>query len=220
MYAPSARYSNSVRILWPAPRPAFIFERVFTMTAMHRISVAWQNWPGAPGVSQLFMTGGIVQANVDAVRSFFNAMVGVLPSGLTIQVPSIGDDLDDATGKIVGAWNVATTPPVVTGTATGAYPGNAGAVIHWQTALVKNGRRVRGRTFIVPLSSATAYESNGSLSSTTITTLQTAANGLVTALTPNFCVWHRPTGFSGGEFASIASAKVPDLAVSLRSRRQ
>lgn len=185
---------------------------------MHRIAVSWQGWPGAPGVSQHFQTGGIVQANIDAVRSFYNALVTLIPSGLTIQVPSIGDDIDDASGLIVGSWSVATTPAVVTGTGAGAYAGNAGAVIHWQTALVVNRRRVRGRTFIVPLVS-TAYDTAGSLSTAAQGVLQTAANGLIAALTPNYCVWHRPSSFSTGQFASVASARVPDLAVSLRSRR-
>jgi hypothetical protein len=188
------------------------------MTTMNRVSVTWQSWPGAPGVTQLYLTGGIVQANVDAIRAFFQAFVGSLPSGLVIQVPASGDTIDDATGNINGAWSVATTPSNVTGTGAGAYAGNAGAVIHWLTGDVVNGRRVRGRTFVVPII-GTAYDAAGSLSSTTLTTLQTAANGLVTAIDPNFAVWHRPTQFAVGSSHSIISARVPDLAVSLRSRR-
>lgn len=188
------------------------------MATMNRVSVTWQSWPGAPGITQLYLTGGIDQAAVDAIRAYFNALVTLLPSGLVIQVPSSGDTLDDASGNINGAWSVAVTPTNVVGTGSGAYAGNAGAVTHWLTGDVVNGRRVRGRTFLVPLVS-TAYDTAGSISTAALSTLQTAANGLVTAIDPNFAVWHRPTQFAAGSSHSIISARVPDLAVSLRSRR-
>lgn len=189
------------------------------MTTMNRVSVAWQNWPGAPGVTQLYVTGAITQPSVDSIRSFFQALVSLIPSGLTIQVPSSGDQIDDVTGRITGAWSVASTPAVVTGTASGNYAGNAGAVIHWLTTVVVNNRRLRGRTFIVPLSGGATYDTGGSLAPATITTLTTAANGLVTALGVTLAIWHRPTNFSGGSSAAVTSVRVPDLAVSLRSRR-
>lgn len=188
------------------------------MANINRVSCAWQGWPGAPGVTQLYLTSGIDQAAVDAIRAFWQALVTILPSGLTIQVPSSGDVLNDVNGTIVDAWSVATTPAVVTGSGSGAYAGNAGAIIHWLTTDVVNGRRVRGRTFVVPLVGS-AYDTSGSIATAVLTTLTTAANGLVAAIDPNFAVWHRPTQFAIGSSHSISSVRVPDLAISLRSRR-
>lgn len=201
--------------------------------ALHRVNCAWQNWPGAPGLTTFFLTDA-TQTKVDAIRTFFNSIAGVIPSGLTIQVPASGDELNIGDGTIAATWSVATTPTVVTGSGAGAYAGNAGAVIHWLTSVVIGGRRVRGRTFIVPMIS-TQYETNGSLTSAAITTLTNAATTLSTSLGTSLVVYSRPvqahtkydpkTGTPtvvaarGGTTASVSGIRVPDLAVSLRSRR-
>jgi hypothetical protein len=184
-----------------------------------RVRVAWQNWPGAPGVSTFYADETITQAAIDSLRAFFNGCGALLPTGLTIQVPSSGDIIDQGTGSLTGAWSVATTPTVVTGSGgTGVYAGNAGAVIHWLTPDLFGGRRLRGRSFLVPLI-GTAYENNGSLSSATISAISGAATTFLAAVPGMWNVWHRPRpGFAGGN-GTIESFRVPDLAVSLRSRR-
>lgn len=188
------------------------------MPSLSRINVAWQNWPGAPGVTTFFRIGQASQTDVDGIRAFFNAFANLLPTALTINVPGQGDVIDDATGNIISAWAVGTTPTTVTGTGGGAYAGNAGACVHWLTTTIVNNRRVRGRSFLVPLI-ASAYDTSGSLATATITTLTTAANGLLAAMNPNQAVWHRPTKFAQGSSAAVNGMRVPDLAVSLRSRR-
>ena len=185
---------------------------------MARVSVAWQGWPGSPGVTQLYMAPSVPQASVDAVRSFFAALVGLLPSGLTINVPSSGDLVEDQNGKLSGTWSVGVTPAPVIGNAAAAYSGVSGAVVHWLTAGVANGRRVRGRTFLVPLTQG-AYDTSGSLLGASLTTIQNAAAGLVTGAGGNFLVWHRNTAFAQGSSFPVTSSRVPDLAVALRSRR-
>lgn len=188
------------------------------MTDLNRVRVAWQGWPGSPGVSTFYLVTSPTQSQIDAIRAFFNSLAGSLPSGLTITVPASGDTIDDATGLIVNSWAVVTPPTVVTGTGTGNYAGNAGAVCHWLTSTVLNRRRVRGRTFLVPLVS-TAYDTAGSLSTTMISTISAAATTLTSALGTNFRVWHRPVNGAAGASAVVTGFRVPDLAVSLRSRR-
>lgn len=190
-----------------------------------RLSVAWQNWPGAPGVTQLYFDPTTsMQPQVDAVRAFFFSIQGLLPTGLTINVPASGDLLEATTGQISGTWSTATTPLTVTGAGTGNYAGNAGAVVHWLTTTVVDGRRLRGRTFIVPLV-AIAYDTAGSLAATANTTLTNAAATLVTSSAGSMQVWHRPAKATptkaahAGSTAVVTSSRVPDLAVSLRSRR-
>lgn len=189
------------------------------MATISRISCVWQQWPGAPGVTQFYADdAATLQDVVDDIRAFFEAIKALLPSGLTISVPGNGDNLNDVTGQISGAWSVGVTPTVVTCTGVGAYAGNAGAVVHWLTGGTINGRRVRGRTFLVPLIN-TAYDTSGSISTAALATLQTAANGLVTGSGGDLVVWHRPTNFAGGSSFQWNGNRIPDLAVSLRSRR-
>lgn len=195
------------------------------MAGLNRVSVAWQNWPGAPGVSQFYLDTVAAQSSVDAIRTFFNALAGLLPQGLTITVPSSGDIIEEQNGKLAGTWSVGTAPVVVTGTNPSTYAGNAGGVVHWLTQGTAKNRRIRGRTFLVPLSS-TAYDASGSMASAALTTIQTAASALVTSMAGNMVVWHRPIMQKGtgvvitpGSSADVTSSRVPDLAVSLRSRR-
>lgn len=196
--------------------------------ALARLSCAWQNFPGAPGVTQLYGDSPTMQPMCDAARAFFFAVQGLLPAGLTITVPNSGDIIDETTGTITGSWVVGTAPPLVTATGTGAYAGNAGAVVHWLTQTVAKGRRVRGRTFLVPIV-GNAYDSTGSLTPATVTTITNAANALVSSVSGGMQVWHRPvyavpkttppTLVTPGSKATVTTTRVPDLAVSLRSRR-
>jgi len=183
-----------------------------------RVNVAWQNWPGAPGVTVFYADTTGMQTTVDGLRAFFNSCAALLPSGMTITVPGTGDNIDEATGALVGTWAVGTPPVVVTATGAGAYAGNAGAVVHWLTASVINGRRLRGRTFLVPLI-ATAYDTSGSIVASALTTLNNAATTLLAGAGTNLKIWHRPDPPAAGSVAAWNGYRIPDLAVSLRSRR-
>jgi hypothetical protein len=201
--------------------------------ALARVNCAWQNWPGSPGVSTFFFSV-ISQAKIDALRTFFNSLAAFFPTGLTIQVPSSGDYIDETDGGIGGSWAVGTTPTVVTGTSSAAYAGHAGMCIHWLTTGIVAGRRLRGRTFLVPVTSL-SFEGNGTPTASAQTTLSNAANTLLTAVGTDMAVWSRPvkahtkydpkTGAStaiparDGSFAAVNGFRIPDLAISLRSRR-
>lgn len=189
------------------------------MADIQRYNVAWQNWPGAPGVSTFYAALGTdVSTVTDALRAFYNSLITLLPTGLTIQVPATGDIISDQTGDITGSWSDGTPVTVVTATGAGAYAGNAGAIVHWLTGGVVNGRRVRGRTFIVPLVGS-QFDGNGSLSASCLTALNGAATTLLGALGSAQVVWHRPKGVVPGSSFAVTSHRVPDLAISLRSRR-
>jgi len=191
---------------------------------MYRINASWQNWPGAPGLTTFYQDPAVAQPNPGAVRSFFNSLISYLPPGLTVTVASSGDLIEEDRGTLAGTWSATPAPTVVTGIGTGAYAGNAGAVVHWLTSTVVRTRRLRGRSFIVPLVN-TAYDGSGSLSTAFMTQLQSAADGLVNATPGHLVVWNRPIKAKGqpatvlGSKGPVIGARVPDLAVSLRSRR-
>lgn len=193
-----------------------------------RVSCSWQNWPGAPGVSQFYGDGASIQPLLDALHTFFEVVKTQLPTGLTITIPGSGDLIDETTGKITGSYGGLIPPALTTGTGAASYAGNAGAVVHWLSSTVVDGRRLRGRTFLVPLTSG-AYDSSGSIAATYLTSLQNAAAALVSSTGSTMQVWHRPvyavpkttppTLVKPGSRATVTSSRVPDLAVSLRSRR-
>ena len=181
-----------------------------------RIRSTWQNWPGAPGITDFYTNDLTVATYVPVVRSFWDAIKALLPNGISIQVSGAADEINEVNGQLVGSQST-TTPAAVLGTAAGAYAGASGAVVNWNTSGVISGKRVRGKTFLVPL--VGVNDTSGSLTTGTITSLQTAAAGLITGFGGTLVVFARPREFTGGQAHVVTSASVPDLAAVLRSRR-
>jgi len=105
--------------------------------------------------------------------SFFNAIKGNFPTPLTWNIPNDGDEIDDATGTLVGGWSGTAGGPVAA-TGTAAHAAGVGGYIQWNTNAVVNGRRVKGRTFLCPLK-YDDYDAAGTLTSATITDFVNAA---------------------------------------------
>lgn len=191
--------------------------------AITRITAQWVGFRGAPGYSNFFFDGVFtdesgVEAAALAVREFFQSARSHMPSGCNVTVQSAADILDEVSGQITSVVDFA-APPVVTGLGDGVYSAATGAVVNWNTQDYVNGRRVRGRTFLVPLSSE-AFDSNGDIAAATLIALREGANDLVTAtLEAPLCVWHRPVNGAGGSSHVVTSSTVPDLGAVLRSRR-
>lgn len=191
--------------------------------AITRITAQWTGFRGSPGYSNFFFDGayadeGGVEAAALAVADFFTAFRDELPSGTNITVQPTGDLVDEASGQITSVIDFA-APPAVLGSDSRTYSAATGAVVNWNTQDYVNGRRVRGRTFLVPLSSG-AFDGSGDLASGALTKLRTAANGLVEAtLDHPLCIWHRPVNGAGGSSHVVTNATVPDLGAVLRSRR-
>jgi hypothetical protein len=183
---------------------------------MNRVRVSWSNFPGAPGLSTFYVGSGVT--DMTAIKAFFQSVSTLLPNATAVTVPNAGDQISEANGQITGAWAGSNGGTVTSIAAAGAFAGSAGACVDWLCALIVRGRRVQGRTFLVPLV-GTAYDNNGSLTSGTITTIQNAATALIVALAGELKVWSRPTATAAGANATIISARIPDLAITLRSRR-
>lgn len=194
-----------------------------------RVRVVWSNFVGAPGVST-FYWGGDGVPNVGSLRTFFAALAAYLPNGVTVQVPSSGDILATGDGKAHGAW-VTSNQAVVTGTDVNGYAGPVGALVRWQTDTFVGGRRLRGKTFIVPLANDW-NGSNGHIHPGAVTAIQNAASALVTAGGGGWHIFARPFTPSAeqaasenppaartGSSAAITSAVVPNLTAVMRSRR-
>lgn len=184
------------------------------MVDISRVRTAWTGFVGAPGVTTMYFYD--TATAVDSVHTFFNNIQTYLPSDVHLQVENVGDVIDDATGNLVDTWT-SDSVGEVTGSDGGSYAAPAGAVVDWLTNTIGAHRRLRGRSFIVPLADA-CYQSDGTLDTTHRAGIQSAASGLVEAQSASFCVWHRGVGGAGSS-GLVTSAFVPDLVAILRSRR-
>lgn len=188
-----------------------------------RVQVRWDGFLGAPGYSSFYFAGGgglvsDAQQVADRVADAFDGLFSVLPTGVAADVQSEVEVIDSDTGTIIDFREI--TPEASrNGTGTGGYSAASGGVVNWRTNDVRFGRRIRGRTFIVPMA-GTAYEADGTLSTAGRSALQSFGSTMVGGdIDSEFGVWSRPRDGSGGVFASATGYSVPDMAAVLRSRR-
>ncbi len=200
------------------------------MAPILRVKARWSGFQGSPGYSIFHFKDFAAEtyavsdatAVVNKTRAMFLAVAGLLPSVVSVDVQTDVELIDHNTGDLMDVLN-ASPVATVTGGASGTapYAAASGAVISWRTTQVRNGRRIRGRTFFVPLSSS-AFESNGTLTSGALTSLGIAGTGMITPGDgPDFGVYARPTGpdATDGEFAQAMGYTAPDIGAVLRSRR-
>lgn len=191
--------------------------------AISRITAVWSGFRGAPGYSNFFFGGEVDDSSTAGdlarkVRGFFADLASALPASVNINLDGQVTIIDEANGQITGVVDF-TAPGTVTGTGGGDYSAASGAVVNWNTNGYRNGRRIRGRTFLVPLASA-AYDSQGDIGSQALEDIRDAANQLSNGSTVlPMVVWSRPVGGAGGSAEPVAGYNVPDLGAILRSRR-
>lgn len=191
--------------------------------AIHRITTVWRGFQGAPGYSNFFFTGdgsgGQAAESRSRVVSFFNTVNALLPNDVELLTEGEAAIIDEQTGSIVDYEMIVPDPTPAGGGDPGGYSAASGAVVTWTTAGVVNGRRVRGRTFLVPLSGI-AYQADGTLTSSALATLNEGAEEMVgNAFESGFGIWSRPGTSGAGAFFEVTGWRVPDMAAVLRSRR-
>lgn len=184
------------------------------MGDISRVRSTWTGFLGAPGVTTMYFVD--TSTAVESVHAFWASMSGDIPGDVDIQVESAGDTIESTTGALTGAW-VSDPVAVVHCGGSGVYAAPVGACVDWLTGTIAHGRRLRGRSFIVPIT-ASSFQSDGTLLDAFKDNLTTYATTLITEQSASFCIWHRGTG-SDGSTGIVTSAHVPDMAAVLRSRR-
>lgn len=177
-------------------------------------------WSGAqitgPGVTTWYLaetaTGFLSDINI-----FWGNVGNRFPAGLTVYTSNTGDLIDVDTGALSGTWTDGIVSSVNTSGA-GAYAGGVGARIKWSTSGVRNGRRVRGSTFLVPLL-ASSYATDGTIDAAVLGSIQGFVNTLSTSLSPDLRIYSRPSGGQAGQASTVTGATVPDQVSWLRTRR-
>lgn len=190
---------------------------------MIRITAQWTGFVGAPGYSNFYFArgGGIIGDERQVAVRTYNALINlqdVLPTDVTLSIASEAAIIDSDTGEAIDFLPL-DVDDTFSGQGTGGYSGASGAVVNWRTGDVRFGRRIRGRTFLVPLAGS-CYDGDGSLTTTALTDIRDFAAAMVGGdLDSELGVWSRPRNGSGGVFATVTGYSVPDLAAVLRSRR-
>ena len=158
----------------------------------------------------------------DNIRSAWAVWAAIMAQTCTITQDSIVEVVESTSGEVT---NEHTITPLAALTTSGAatFAAGVGARVRWRTSVFHNSRRVVGSTFVVPLGT-TAYESNGTLTSSTISSLNTGATTLLSAMSADnldLVVWHRNTApaVEDGFSADVTSASIPDQVSWLKSRR-
>lgn len=199
------------------------------MASLARVTINWTGFIGAPGYTNLYFRnatpGTIDQAVVDnavaKTEALVTAIKPMVPNTVILGVDASVEEINDTNGNLVAFW-AATVAAAAAGTGTGAYAAPAGACIAWSTNTVRNSRRIRGRSFIVPLS-GNATANDGTIDTNDLTDLRNAATALRAASgASRLVIWGRPTGpgATDGVSAEVTSSNVQDKMAILTSRRE
>lgn len=186
--------------------------------AYTEITALWTGAAGLPGYSKFKFAGDAGPADAtdaaDLVALMFDTIKAYLPDGVTISFDGQAQ-LFDGSGVLTGG--VSYTPPApVVGTSVVNYSAMSGACISWLTGFVFHGRTVRGRTFIVPLTSA-AFDGAGQLSTAFHDLLESAAANMTGGTYPLCVFGGNPT--DGFVISIVSGVAVSLKAAVLRSRR-
>jgi hypothetical protein len=199
------------------------------MANILRIKINWSGFTGGPGYTNLHFeptAGGaidqtVVDSAVNKAAFFLSPWRAYQPLNLSTSVDTAVAEIDENSGTIQNYWTGPTVAPGL-GASSGVYAAGSGACISLYTADVRNGRRVRGRIFMVPLGNA-ALEADGTINSGALTAMRSSAATLIDELDPaRLTVWVRPFGFpieiNGGAY-NVTSYSIKDKVAQLRSRR-
>lgn len=186
-------------------------------------TATWNGTTGLPGYTKIKFLGALTASEASTalakLRTFFAALGTYIPALVSISFSQTLDQYAD-NGDKTGIVTASSGQANVQGTAAGAYNAAAGAWVTWASTQFVNGRRVSGRTFLVPLGSA-AFQSDGTLLTTFVAALQSASDALLTGF-PNVVIYyHRQrTGEPLQEgISTVAAAVIKDKGGVLRSRR-
>lgn len=193
------------------------------MAQIWRVTATWTGGRIGTGFTNFFFNTGASnqQGAADAMRTFLSSSYsagGKLPNGCLITFPTVVDTIEATNGQLLSTTPI-TQPVQITGSDTGPYAAVAGACVTWRTGDFVGGKRVRGRTFLVPVG-ALGMQNNGTLDDNTVTAIVAAGTALVAAA-PEFVIWRRPTsvGAANGSTHLVAAATCSDRAAYLTSRR-
>lgn len=192
---------------------------------IHVIKSVWTGGPSAPGITQFVVrdTGAVnFGGALAAVRQFWEDCKGGLPVNHQITVLPQIDTYSEQSGTLTGTTTYSPAPAPTNGANAGPWAAGVGVRVDWDTDAINRGRRVSGRTYLVPYATAN-FDTDGSVVETVRSGLLGFAQAFIASMQTNqapLCIWSRPsTAYPVGAIHEVADAKIPDKAAILRSRR-
>lgn len=198
------------------------------MVSVYRVTAVWSGFTGAPGYTKFSFADLTDATSRNAagakVKQLFVDLAAYRANTWSVLVQPSVDEYDMATGALIGSQLMTVIPTASLGTGGSvAFAGGSGFCITWNTGLILDRRRLRGRTFFIPAESC--FETDGTLAAAAITTISTAANTFLAFTAPRPNIWSRqyntakPPVQVGGALAPIDTYTLRDTASQLRSRR-
>lgn len=187
------------------------------MANLARVRTVWAGTPIVGGGVSTFYFAESHSGFIAAVSAFWTALAPRIAPGVQLTTENSGDLIDIETGAITGSYTDGSTS-VINSSGTGNFAGGVGCRIRWATNGISNKRRVRGSTFIVPLT-ASSYDNDGTLTPSCLTVVGGAAGGLFSAAAGDLKIYTRPRAGSGGKANSVVNYTTPDKVSWLRTRR-
>jgi hypothetical protein len=209
---------------------------------MTAIYVARVNWTGSydhQGISRFAFVssdGGVpTNTQRDGVLTAIEAMLHSgapsLPTDLSWVIDPVIESYDGVLGTILGELPTAGAVAPDAGLGTSSFANGVGLTIKWKTGGTFHGRRIQGRTFIVPLDGY-VFSTDGRVLPETAAEWQGFANTYIAAMAPlnvDPLVWGRPQDVKAskrtpahhnpGHWATISSAIVDTRPAILGRRR-
>lgn len=199
------------------------------MVQMAKVTINWTGFPGGPGYSNLYfrdISGPasidqiVVDDAVDKVEAWIQYWRNRLPTAVKTGVDPTVEIVESATGELQGFMTASVSAPAA-GLGVASFSAPSGACVSWYTSTVRNGRRMRGRTFIVPLD-IQSYEPDGTLLDIIVSATPAVNDAMIATGTPaNLGIWARPSGpgANDGQWALVTAARLNDRPAMLTSRR-
>lgn len=186
------------------------------MTTIYKAQAVWSGFIGGPGVNTFYLAEE--PTSNAPFWAFYDGLKAAIPAGVSVQIQNSGVSVEAESGDLVGSWSVG-AQDAVAGTGEGQHVGGAGAAVRWETGVIVAGRRLVGRTYLVPLTRGN-YGTDGKLTSGFITGAGTAAVNLALALDTSLGVWSRPRPGLDGAHHLVTSAVIPATTANLSSRKR
>ena len=196
---------------------------------MREIITRWTTPAGSGFLNVMYFNSVVPIADQRAALGvLWEAMEPILATSIEWRVDDSGRVLDPGTGEVVSDWVEPTSQTGSGGDVTGGVvPDAAQILLQWSTPVRRDGRRVRGRTFVPGLGGDELSAGNMSAGA------QAVASAAVLAFLAEdsgFGVWSRPRAADpahvppvtarAGLFVDVDGASVwPELAVQ-RGRRK
>lgn len=186
-----------------------------------QITAQYQGFTGAPGWTRFKFEGSLdatqLQSAGNAVRTFLASLATSIPNTAKFVYDTTALVFTDA-GELQSEIPFTTPLSDTLGSGSGAVPGGVGALVLWNTSAVHGGRKIRGRTYIAPLT-AGIWGADGLMVAGNRTALIAAGNTLA-GHSPDLVINSRKAagGTAGPLTAPVISCSVSPRPCQLRSR--